>query len=136
MPKQTTVSDWEKLRSVVVWTIFDKASYKAFQAKEPKLKTNSAWRKAYGAIRLNFKASNNIPDGTYIVECEGWAGTAQEKGLVVKDGHFSPANAAKVIGKAARKADKDGGGTVDHVFIESIRLKKGKKGVLLVSLGS
>ena len=141
-----TIAEWRNKNYRMTWSIFDKDSYAAFNAKPYYFREQS--RADYQQILLDFRAPENTPDGIHKVRHgsrqSGLPADGVSVGVIVRDGHFlpDPPRPQATVYEAACKSYAIPRASIlarrrvlEHLFIDSYEWDP-EWGGLLVTTGS
>ena len=135
-----TIGTWKEHGSPMGWSIYDRESWRAYQAGS--YDTREERIAAQDNINLDLKAPEGAPDGIYTVVNHSIWGVGEATGAEVRDGHFVPGPTAKACFEALCRSDGvdpqdviNGVSGVCHIFIEDFTYDPGT-GKMMVGLGS
>ena len=137
---QMTNGEWRSLGVTMVWSIYDKDSYAAFDKLDHA--NHEDFCRAHDAILLDLRAPEGTPDGEHLLVCHLYPKEGKARGVTVKDGHFVPKPTEAAVLRAVCESDgadarkvKAGKERIDHVYIE-VWLWDEERQALIVQTGS
>ena len=125
-----TVGEWDSKNYKMRWSIYDRESYDAFDAKPYTTKEQN--NLDYRTIMLDLRAPAGTPDGIHKVRHQsGWRDMPQEGvsvGVIVRNGLFLPDPTEATVFEAVCKSYnvpetsiRARLNVIDHVFIEQFK---------------